>query len=146
MKTVLILCTGNSCRSQMAEALWNDLAGGGWRAESAGSRPAGYVHPLAVRAVAELGLDLSEARSKSVTEFAGKPFDLAVTVCDHARDSCPVFPDAARTLHWPFDDPYRAGGDERQQMAEFRRVRDEIRAKISEFLAEGSLKSPATLR
>lgn len=135
MKRVLILCTGNSCRSQMAEALWNDLGEGAWRADSAGAKPAGYVHPLAVQAVAELGLDLSQARSKSVDEFADEPFDLAITVCDHARDACPTFHNAAEVLHWPFDDPYYADGDEDQQMAEFRRVRDEIKAKIASYLA-----------
>ncbi|MEQ8846207.1 arsenate reductase ArsC [Botrimarina sp.] len=135
MKRVLILCTGNSCRSQMAEGLWNDLGKGQWEAVSAGSRPAGYVNPLAIRAMDELGLDISANQSKSVDEFASERFDLAVTVCDNARDACPVFPNAAETLHWPFDDPYYASGDEAAQMGEFRRVRDEIRAKIAAFLA-----------
>lgn len=135
MNRVLILCTGNSCRSQMAEALWNDLGAGAWEAVSAGSRPAGYVNPLAIEAVAELGLDISQNKSQSVDEFAGERFDLAVTVCDHARDACPVFTNAAETLHWPFDDPYYADGDDEQKMAEFRRVRDEIRAKIADYLA-----------
>lgn len=134
MKRVLILCTGNSCRSPMAEALWNDLGGGAWRAESAGSRPAGYVNPMAIRAVEELGLDLSDARSKAATEFVDVPLDLVITLCDHARDACPDFPNAKEVLHWPFDDPYFAEGNKEQQMDEFRRVRDEIRDRIAGYL------------
>lgn len=134
MKHVLILCTGNSCRSQMAEALWNDLGAEEWEARSAGSKPSGYVHPLAIKAAGELGLDLSDAKSQSVDEFAGESFDLAITVCDNAREACPVFPNAAETLHWPFDDPADVTGSEEEQMVFFRRVRDEIRAKIAWFL------------
>lgn len=134
MKRVLILCTGNSCRSQMAEALWNDLGGGAWQADSAGSKPAGYVHPLAVKAVSELDLDLTEGRSKSLTEFEGQAFDLAITVCDNAHEACPVFPGAKETLHWPFDDPADATGSDEEQMVVFRRVRDEIRTKIAGYL------------
>lgn len=134
MKKALILCTGNSCRSQMAEALWNDLGGGDWQADSAGSHPSGYVHPLAIKAIAELGLDIANGRSQSVTEFDGESYDLAITVCDNARESCPVFPNAAETLHWPFDDPAHAEGSEEEQMVVFRRVRDEIREKITGFL------------
>ncbi len=135
MKRVLILCTGNSCRSQMAEYLWEDLGGGAWEARSAGSKPSGYVHPLAIRAAGELGLDLSDAKSQSINAFDGERFDLAVTVCDNAREACPVFPNAAETLHWPFDDPADATGSEEEQMVFFRRVRDEIRAKIAGYLA-----------
>ena len=92
MKRVLILCTGNSCRSQMAEALWNRLGERQWQANSAGSNPAGYVHPLAVQAMAEIGVDLSQNRSKHVDEFQDHSLDLVVTVCDNAKESCPVFP------------------------------------------------------
>jgi len=134
-KRVLILCTGNSCRSQMAEELWNMLGRGEWEAHSAGSKPAGYVHPLAIRAMGELDADLSAHRSKSLDEFAGQPFDLVVTVCDNARESCPVFPGAAETLHWPFDDPADATGSDDEKMTTFRRVRDEIRDRIRTFLA-----------
>lgn len=134
-KRVLILCTGNSCRSQMAEELWNMLGNGEWEAHSAGSKPAGYVHPLAIRAMAELDVDLSAHRSKSLDEFVDQPFDLVVTVCDNARESCPVFPGAAQTLHWPFDDPADATGSDDEKMTTFRRVRDEIREKIRSFLA-----------
>lgn len=141
-KSVLILCTGNSCRSQMAEALWNDLAGGAWQAVSAGSRPAGYVHPLAIRVLWELGLDLSQSRSKHLEEFRDQPFDLVVTVCDNARESCPVFPGAPQTLHWPFPDPAEADGTEEEKLAVFRSVRDAIRERIQAFLhAEGDPRS-----
>jgi arsenate reductase (thioredoxin) len=137
MKRVLILCTGNSCRSQLAEALWNELGAGAWSAFSAGSKPAGYVHPLAVQAGAEIGLDLAGARSKPVEEFAGQPFDLVVTVCGRADQACPVFPGAAARVHWPFDDPADAAGTDAEKMACFRRVRDEIRMRIAAFLTTG---------
>ncbi|MGE3315620.1 MAG: arsenate reductase ArsC [Planctomycetaceae bacterium] len=136
MKKVLILCTGNSCRSQMAEALWNDLGNGNWQAESAGSRPSGYVHPLAIKAMEEIGIDISANQSKSLDRFRDQSFDLVVTVCDNAREACPVFPGAARTLHWPFDDPADAVGADDEKMKMFRRVRDEIRGRISAWLEE----------
>ena len=134
MKRVLVLCTGNSCRSQMAEALFVALSHGDWSAESAGSRPSGYVHPLAIRAMAELNIDISKNVSKHVDQFRDQPFDLVVTVCDNAKESCPVFPNAQTTYHWPFDDPAEATGSEEEQMVCFRRVRDEIAAKIQQFL------------
>jgi arsenate reductase len=134
---VLILCTGNSCRSQLAEALWRELGGGAWQAASAGSRPAGFVHPLAVRAMREVGLDLAAARSKSIDDFADERFDLVVTVCDAAKESCPILPEAKRTLHWPFEDPALAVGTEEERLDAFRRVRDEIAAKIRSFLKAG---------
>lgn len=137
MQRVLILCTGNSCRSQMAEALWKELGQGQWQAESAGSRPAGYVHPLAIRTMSEIGLDISQNTSKSLQLFLSEAFDVVVTVCDHARDSCPVFDSAKQMLHWPFDDPVHAPGSEQQQLLEFRRVRDQIKEKISEYLGVG---------
>lgn len=133
MPSVLILCTGNSCRSQMAEGLWHSLGQGAWRTESAGSKPAGYVHPLAVRVMHELGIDLTGHESKSLDRFANEEFDLVVTVCDNAREACPVFPGAKLTLHWPFDDPAHATGTEEQKLTEFRRVRDAIRARIEQF-------------
>ena len=136
MQRVLILCTGNSCRSQMAEALWQQLGAGGWQAASAGSRPAGYVHPLAVRAMTEIGVNLSGHVSKSLDRYRDEAFDLVVTVCDNAREACPIFPGARETLHWPFDDPAHATGSDEQKMAEFRRVRDEIRERIAGYLDE----------
>jgi arsenate reductase len=118
----------------MAEALWNHLGKDRWEAFSAGSHPAGFVHPLAVRALGEIGLDLSRNRSKPVSEFAGQKFDLVVTVCDQARDSCPVFPGAAQVLHWPFEDPSHAPGSEEERMPAFRATRDRIAERIRAFL------------
>ncbi|EAQ80941.1 arsenate reductase ArsC [Blastopirellula marina] len=134
MKRVLVLCTGNSCRSQMAEALFETLSEGAWKSDSAGSKPSGYVHPLAIRAMSELGVDISSNESKHVDQFADQPFDLVVTVCDNAKEACPVFPGAKQTLHWPFDDPADATGDEEEKMLMFRRVRDEIKTKILGYL------------
>ncbi|MCC9630163.1 arsenate reductase ArsC [Blastopirellula sp. JC732] len=134
VKRVLVLCTGNSCRSQMAEALFESLSEGEWQSESAGSKPSGYVHPLAVRAMAELDVDISANESKHVELFADQPFDLVVTVCDNAKEACPVFPGAKLTLHWPFDDPADATGDDEEKMVMFRRVRDEIKTKIASYL------------
>jgi arsenate reductase len=134
MKRALILCTGNSCRSQMAEALWEKLGDGQWRSESAGSKPSGYVHPLAIRAMQELDIDISENTSKSLDRFQNETFDLVVTVCDNAKESCPVFPGAMETLHWPFDDPADAPGTDDEKMVVFRRIRDEIRSRIQDFL------------
>lgn len=136
MKRVLILCTGNSCRSQMAEALWKHLGQGQWEAHSAGSKPSGYVHPLAIRAMQELEIDISAYQSKSAQEFQQQPFDLVVTVCDNAKETCPVYPGAKETLHWPFEDPADATGTDEEKLPTFRRVRDEISEKIAKFLAD----------
>ena len=134
MKKVLILCTGNSCRSQMAQVIWADLGGADWKVESAGSKPSGYVHPLALEAIKEIGLSEEGLESKSVEPFVGQEIELAVTVCDNAKEACPALPGVAETLHWPFDDPADAAGSDEQKMETFRRVRDEIREKISEYL------------
>lgn len=134
-KRVLVLCTGNSCRSQMAQGWFERLGDGDWQAESAGSNPAGYVHPLAVRAMKEVGIDLSAHTSKHVDQFAAEPFDLVVTVCDSARDVCPAFAGATETLHWPFADPAHATGSEEEKMQMFRDVRDQIRDRIASWLA-----------
>ncbi|QDT92635.1 arsenate reductase ArsC [Gimesia algae] len=134
MKRVLVLCTGNSCRSQMAEELWENLGAGEWQAESAGSNPSGYVHPLAIEAMRELDIDLSENTSKHLDQFTDQQFDLVVTVCDNAKESCPVFSGATQTLHWPFDDPADATGSDEEKMKTFRRVRDEIKTKIQNYL------------
>jgi len=136
MKRVLILCTGNSCRSQMAEALWERLGNGEWESESAGSKPSGYVHPLAVQAMQELDIDISDYTSKSLEQFQEQPFDLVITVCDNAKEVCPVFVGAKETLHWPFDDPADATGTDEEKMTMFRRVRDEIKERIEAFLHE----------
>ena len=137
IRKVLILCTGNSCRSQMAEGIWRALGEGEWESASAGSRPSGSVHPLAIQAMHERGIEISSGRSKSVDEFRGEAFEIAVTVCDHARESCPVFPGARQYLHWPFDDPADATGSDAEKMKVFVRVRDEIEARIRRFLADG---------
>ena len=137
MKRVLILCTGNSCRSQMAETLWESLGNGEWESESAGSKPSGYVHPLATRAMQELDIDISQNTSKSLEQFRDQSFDLVVTVCDNAKESCPVFPGAKETLHWPFDDPADATGTDDEKMVVFRRVRNEIKHTIQNYLTSG---------
>ena len=133
-KRVLILCTGNSARSQMAEGLLRDLAGDRFEVASAGVSPT-QVRPEAITAMREVGIDISHHRSKSVDEFAGQKFDYVITVCDNAREQCPVFPDATRRVHWSFDDPAAAAGDAEARLSVFRRVRDEIRARLGEFVA-----------
>lgn len=122
-KRVLILCTGNSARSQMAEGLLRSLAGDRLEVFSAGTRPVG-LNPNAVQAMAEIGIDISGHRSKSVDEFAGQELDLIITVCDHARESCPFFPGSTERIHHGFKDP--AAATPESQLAEFRAVRDEI--------------------
>ena len=130
---ILFLCTGNSCRSQMAEGFLRHFAGDRFDVASAGTRPA-VLNPDAVDAMREVGVDIAQHRSKSVDEFAGQRFDHVITVCDRARESCPIFPAAARLDHWPFDDPAEATGTSEERMAVFRRVRDEIAARIQRFL------------
>lgn len=125
--SVLILCTGNSCRSHLAEGILRAAAGDLFEVLSAGSNPAGYVHPLAVRVMAEIGIDLSTHRSKHMNEFLGTPIETVITVCGRADQACPVFPGQVNRHHWPFDDPAHAIGTEAEQLAVFRRVRDEIR-------------------
>ena len=131
---VLILCTGNSARSQMAEGLLRHDAGERFEVFSAGVAPSA-VRPLAVKAMQELGIDISHQRSKSVDEFIGQEFDSVITVCDHANEQCPVFPGKTKRIHWSFDDPATASGDEAAQLAVFRRVRDEIRERLREWIS-----------
>jgi arsenate reductase len=133
-KRVLILCTGNSCRSQMAEGLWRHIAGDEWECHSAGSHPSGFVFPLAVDVMKEIGIDISQQRSKSLDEFLGQSFDLVITVCDSAREACPILPDAGKTLHWPFEDPVGVGGAPERRLARFREVRDLIADTIRRHL------------
>lgn len=118
----------------MAESIWRTAGKGAWNSFSAGSMPSGHVHPLAIRAMAEIGHDISACTSKSVELFRGQQFDLVVTVCDNAQEACPFFPGARQQLHWPFDDPATATGSEEERMKVFRRVRDEIAGKINSFL------------
>lgn len=131
-KRVLILCTGNSARSQMAEGWLRALAGERFVVESAGTHPS-IVNPLATEAMRERGIDLRHHRSKSVDEFAGTSFDYVITVCDRARENCPVFP-GARAIHWSFDDPAAAGGSDEERFKVFRRVRDEIEGHLRDFI------------
>jgi arsenate reductase len=134
---VLILCTGNSARSQMAEGLLRHLgndAGDRFEVESAGTLPS-RVRPEAIAVMRELGIDISGHRSKSVDEFAGQRFDYVLTVCDNARESCPIYPGHANRLHRSFDDPAAVEGSEEERLAAFRRVRDEIRHYLRGFPA-----------
>lgn len=134
-KRVLFLCTGNSCRSQMAEGLVNHFLGSRWEAFSAGTEPAGYVHPFAVAAMLELGIDISRHRSKSVDEFRNVVFDRVVTVCDDAAENCPVWLGPGVVTHIGFPDPAKAGGSEPERMQVFRQVRDAIKDRILSYLA-----------
>ena len=131
---VLFLCTGNSCRSHMAEGWLRHLAGDRYESLSAGAKPAGYVHPLAIKAMAEVGVDISQHTSKSLDSFAGSHLDYLITVCDNAAQSCPVFSGADKIVRWSFEDPAHAPGSEGEKMCVFRRVRDEIKEQIESFL------------
>jgi arsenate reductase (thioredoxin) len=132
-KRVLILCTGNSARSQMAEGLLRHDAGDKFEVESAGTKP-GSVRPEAIAAMKELGIDISGHRSKHVDEFDGQQFDYVITVCDSAKESCPVFMGAVKRLHHSFDDPPPPSvGTEQERMTIFRRVRDELRSYLRDF-------------
>jgi arsenate reductase (thioredoxin) len=133
-KRVLFLCTGNSARSQMAEGLLRHDAGDRFEVESAGTKP-GHVRPEAIAAMKELGIDISGHRSKHVDEFQGQSFDYVVTVCDNAKESCPVFPGQAKRIHNAFEDPAAFQGTEEERLALFRRVRDEIRGYLKTFPA-----------
>lgn len=133
MKSVLIVCTGNSCRSQMAEALWRAELGSEWNVYSAGTHPAG-VNSMAKQVIEELGIDMSGHSSKHVNQYVDQAFDLVVTVCDGAQTRCPVFHNAKKVLHWPFEDPIAFHGSHLEVMDEFRRVRNCIQAKIREYL------------
>lgn len=132
-RQVLFLCTGNSCRSQMAEAIVNARLGERWAAVSAGTQPAGYVHPLALAALAEIGID-HQGRSKLVDEYRDVPFDLVVTVCDSAAEECPVWIGPGRRVHHSFPDPAKATGTEEEIAEVFRSVRDAIERDISQLL------------
>ena len=129
---VLILCTGNSARSQMAEGLLRHDAGGRFEVASAGVAPS-HVRTEAIAVMNEVGIDISTHRSKSIDEFTGHEFDYVITVCDNANEHCPVFPGQTKRIHWSFEDPAAAPGDEPQRLSVFRRVRDEIRERLREF-------------
>jgi arsenate reductase len=131
---VLILCTANSARSQMAEGLLRHDGGDRFEVASAGTQPS-RVRPEAIQVMRELGIDISGQRAKSVADFLGQDFDYVITVCDAARQSCPVFPGKARRIHWSVVDPAAAEGDDEARLAVFRRVRDELRAHLRRFIA-----------
>ena len=134
--SVLFLCTGNSCRSQMAEGWLRHLGGDRFDALSAGTEPQG-LNPLAVRVMAEAGVDISSQASKSVDSLLGSDLDLLITVCGGARESCPMFPGkVGERRHWPLADPAAASGTEGEVLAVFRRVRDEIRDRVRSFVEE----------
>lgn len=132
---VLFVCTGNSARSLMAEALLRQCGGDRFEVHSAGTEPKG-VNPLTLRVLAEAGIDASWARSKSVAEYAGQSFDYVVTVCDQARQACPVFPGAHESMHWGYEDPAEATGSEDERMAVFRRVFTAMGERVARFAAQ----------
>lgn len=130
---VLFLCTGNSARSQMAEGMLRHLAGEKFEVVSAGTQPVG-LNPLAVEAMREIGIDISSHTSKNVSQFLGQHFSNVITVCDNAKESCPIFPFAFRSLHWNLDDPAAAEGSKEERLQVFRRIRDEIGERVRAFL------------
>ena len=134
---VLILCTGNSARSQMAEGLLRHDAGNVYEVFSAGTKPT-RVRPEAIAVMREVGIDISGHRSKSVDEFAGQDFDYVITVCDNAKESCPIFPAKTKRIHWSIDDPAAVQGPEEERLAAFRRIRDELRARLQTFAKGGT--------
>jgi len=133
--TVLILCTGNSCRSHIAEGILRGLTGDILDVQSAGSKPAAYVHPLAIKVMAEIGIDISSHRSKHLDEFLKQKIETVITVCGEADQVCPVFPGQVNRHHWGFDDPAKASGNEEQVLEVFRRVRDEIHRVFAAYAA-----------
>ena len=132
---ILVLCTGNSCRSHLAEGILRAASGGAFRVASAGSKPAGYVHPLAITAMKEIGIDISNHRSKHLDEFLGERVETVITVCGNADQACPMFPGQVNRHHWGFDDPAHAEGTDEEKMIVFRRVRDEIRRVFEAYAA-----------
>jgi arsenate reductase len=133
--TILILCTGNSCRSHIGEGFLRAALGNLANVQSAGSNPAGYVHPLAIKVMAEVGIDISRHRSKSLTEFVEQPVTTVITVCGNADQACPIFPGQVNRHHWPFLDPAKATGSEEEILACFRRVRDEMHRLFEAYAA-----------
>ena len=136
-KNVLFLCTGNSCRSQMAEGWLRHLAGDCFEVASAGTHPVG-LNPYAVKVMGEAGVDISHHESERVDLYLNQHFHYVITVCDRAQETCPVFPGASTMLHWNFDDPAQATGTYEQKLIVFRKTREEIADRIRRFLAEGS--------
>jgi len=135
MKRVLFLCTGNSCRSQMAEVLLKSISNSRFEVLSAGAKPAGYVHPLALEILKSADLPAQGLRSKSWEEFKGQPMNFVITVCDRAKESCPVWPGQPVTAHWSFEDPAEAQGNHEEKLRVFRKVFTEIQARVRLFAA-----------
>ena len=135
---ILILCTGNSCRSHMAEGILRAAVGPHFRVASAGSKPAGYVHPLSIVALGEIGIDISSHTSKHMNDFLHQPVETVITVCGNADQACPLFPGQLNRHHWGFDDPAHAPGTDAEKLVVFRRVRDEIR-RVFEAYAAGRI-------
>lgn len=133
--TILILCTGNSCRSHLAEGLLKAAAGELLDVQSAGSKPAGHVHSLAIQVMQEVGIDISSHHSKHMNEFLGRSVETVITVCGNADQACPVFPGMLNRHHWGFDDPALATGSDEEKLVVFRRVRDEIRRVFEAYAA-----------
>ena len=133
--TVLILCTGNSCRSHLAEGILRAAAGDSLNVQSAGSKPAGFVHPLAIQVMKEIGVDISAHRSKHMNDYLQQPVKTVITVCGNADEACPVFPGQLNRYHWAFDDPAHAPGTVVEMLAVFRRVRDEIKMVFEAYAA-----------
>ena len=131
--SILILCTGNSCRSHLAEGILRSVAGDILDVHSAGSKPAGYVHPLGVQVMKEIGIDISAHHSKHMNEFLERNVETVITVCGNADQACPMFPGQLNRHHWPFDDPAHATGTEEEILAVFHRVRDEIKAVFTAY-------------
>ena len=134
---VLFLCTGNSCRSQMGEGFLRELGGGRFEVHSAGTEIADRVHPLAVKAMAEVGIDISAQEPKDLGVFDDEAFDLVITVCDGAKQSCPMFLGANENVHWSLEDPADAEGTEEERMAFFREIRDEIHRRVRHLVETG---------
>lgn len=132
-KRVLILCTGNSCRSQMAEGILRHWGGNRFEVFSAGTKPS-QVNPVAIGVMKEIGIDISEHRSRHVDEFKGQTFDCIITVCDNVKESCPVFPGGVKFMHWPFPDPPHNKEIDEEVIQEFRKVRDMICEKFRNFV------------
>jgi arsenate reductase len=133
--TILILCTGNSCRSHIGEGILRAALGNLANVQSAGSKPAGFVHPLAIKVMAEVGIDISAHRSKPLTEFLAQPVATVITVCGNADQACPIFPGQMNRHHWPFYDPAKATGSEAEILNCFRLVRDEMRRVFEAYAA-----------
>jgi arsenate reductase len=135
---ILVLCTGNSCRSHIAEGFLRAASKGKFRVASAGSKPSGYVHPLSIKVMAEVGIDISTHTSKHMNDFLKEPVETVITVCGNADQACPIFPGQSNRHHWPFYDPAHAQGTEEEQLKVFRQVRDEMR-RVFEAYADGRL-------